>query len=198
MRVWLVPVSLDAIDVSLLQTLHQTFARLLSSKDWAVVSFAISSLVSFGSTCNPAHQRILPLCLPKERVGLFQSRIKGEVWRDRKSGGTTDNDPFPILHRTASRLNLCTPCSPRTEFGKSVFPSKAASFIVAPGSYFVEMTAHEGRKALVIFPPDPKSLEDINYMCGDQDEDQRPRIQIFQRGIALPGGGLQCLLQESS
>ena len=49
-------------------------------EDWPIVSHAVSSLSVFGSTIHSSHQQILPACLPKSRVGLFQARIQGFVW----------------------------------------------------------------------------------------------------------------------
>lgn len=183
------------IVLSLVQNIRQTFVQLLSCNDWAVVTLAISSLVSFGCTLNSIHQRILPLCLPKVRLGFFQARVKGEVWRERKSDGTTGF--YMVFRRTFSQIDCYTPCPPRTQYGNSVFPPTTA-FTIALGSYFVEMSTREGRKALVIFPPDPNSLDEIHFMYEAQGEDERPNIQILQRGIVMPEVGLKCLLQDAS
>jgi hypothetical protein len=157
----------------------------------------MSSLVSFGCTLNSIHQQILPLCLPKVRLGYFQARVKGEVWRGKKAGGTADF--CVILRRTLSQIKRrgYAHRHPRTQFGNNVFPSKAA-YTVALGSYFVEMSTREGRKALVIFSPDPKSLGDIHFMYEAQDEEERPSIQVLQGGIIVPEVGFKCLLQDAS
>ena len=61
--------------------IQRVFHSLLSKEeDWPIVSHAVSSLSVFGSTIHSSHQQILPACLPKSRVGLFQARIQGFVW----------------------------------------------------------------------------------------------------------------------
>jgi hypothetical protein len=67
-----------------LQDLTRIFSRLLSTPSWSIVSHTLSALVYFGSTLHAAHQQILPGCLPKPLLGMFQCRIQGLVWRDSK------------------------------------------------------------------------------------------------------------------
>jgi hypothetical protein len=61
--------------------IKRVFTSLLSN-DWPITSHAVSSLAVFGSTIHAAHQQILPACLPKSRIGLFQARIQGLAWKD--------------------------------------------------------------------------------------------------------------------
>ena len=64
------------------------------------------------------------------------------------------------------------------------------------------MPIQDGRKAIVIFPPGEKSLEDIRYMLGMEKEDDDGcvdsmlDIQTLQRVLALPDGGCKLLLQQ--
>ena len=49
---------------------------------------------------------------------------------------------------------------------------------IALGSYFLTMPTQDGRKAVVIFPPDESSLKDIQYMMGSGDDDELDCSQV--------------------
>ena len=61
------------------QILRKAFVGLLSSEDWAVSAAGVSSVAVFASDLDPSHQAMLPLCLPKVCMGLFQARASGTV-----------------------------------------------------------------------------------------------------------------------
>ena len=176
----------------------------LSSKDWAVATLGISSVISFGSDLNAAHQQILPLCLPKVSMGLFQSRASGEIWRGTDSDGnpnTVEEDVFEIVDRMAHQLNRYTATTTTTNSHQrkfttsSILPSTTTSTIT-PGSYVLEMPTQDDRTAMVIFPPGPESLQDIHYMLGGMGDTQMT-AQLLKRAIATPGGGFKILLVQS-
>ena len=191
-----------------LQTIRRAFVSLLSSKEWAVASIGISSVIPFGSDLNPVHQQILPLCLPKVSMALFQARASGEIWEGNDSDADvlrTEEDNFEVVDRISHQLNRNTGAkftvgtrdSARRSKLTSVLPSTTSSTI-QPGSYVLEMPTQEDRTATVIFPPGPKSLEDINYMLGGMGDDSRIKTLLLKRSIVTPTGAFKILLVPTS
>jgi hypothetical protein len=176
----------------------------------------VSALATFGSAIPSAHQQILPACLPKRRLGLFQARVQGMVWRNSKicqvrikRRNSSLKHPFQYSFRSLYALvqvecsstishtigQALEHCCRRREFGTSIFPSMASHQIVQ-GSYFIQMPTQNGRHALVIFPPGSQSLEDIRHMYDLQEEDDFPPIQSLKRVITSVNGDCKCLLQS--
>ena len=178
----------------------------LSSRDWAVASLGISSVIPFGSDLNPAHQQILPLCLPKVSMGLFQARASGEIWKGNGSYGIrncSEESIFESADRMAHQLNrytiptaVGTSCSPRQCTIRNILPCTTTSTI-APGSYVLEMPTQEDRTATVIFPPGPESLQDIHYMLGGMGDDGQMTAQLLKRAVVTTGGVFKLLLVPS-
>jgi len=195
-----------------LRTIRRAFASFLSSEDWAESSFGISSVISFGSELNAAHQHILPLCLSKASMGLFQARASGQIWRGTDSDGnpsTSEESVFEVVDRMARQLYRCTsPTATATATAtigsqsqriltvRDILPSTTTISTIAPGSYVLEMPTQEDRNAMVIFPPGPQSLQDIRYMLGMDDDAEVP-TQRLKRAIATPRGGFKILLVSS-
>ena len=191
-----------------LQTIRRAFVSLLSSKEWAVASLGISSVIPFGSDLNTTHQQILPLCLPKVSMALFQARASGEIWKGNESNGNlirAEGDTFEIVDRMAQQLNCNTNTKTSDDTQASarrlkltrVLPTTTSS-IIQPGSYVLEMPTQEDRSATVIFPPGPKSLEDINYMLGGMGDDSRITTHLLKRSVVTPTGAFKILLVPSS
>lgn len=178
----------------------------LSSKDWAVASLGITSVIPFGSDLNAAHQQILPLCLPKVSMGLFQARASGEIWEGNDSDGNPNSSEetfFESVDRMAHQLNRYTFCStvgtsrsPRRCTIRNILPCTTTSTI-APGSYVLELPTQEDRMATVIFPPGPESLQDIHYMLGGMGDDGQMTAQLLKRAVVTTGGVFKLLLVPS-
>jgi hypothetical protein len=178
----------------------------LSSKDWAVSSLGISAVIPFGSDLNAAHQQILPLCLPKVSMELFQSRASGEIWKGNDSDGNPNSDEetiFESVDRMDYQLNrytipttVGTSHSPRRCTIRNILPCTTTSTI-APGSYVLEMPTQEDRTATVIFPPGPESLQDIHYMLGGMGDDAQLTTQLLKRAVVTKGGVFKLLLVPS-
>ena len=138
--------------------IRRAFVGFLSSNNWAIASLGISSIISFGSDLNETHQQILPLCLPKASMGLFQARASGKIWRGTDSDGKpniAEEDIFDVAHRMAEdQLNGYY--SSEKKFLTTILPSTTTSTIT-PGSYILEMPTQGDRTAMVIFPPGPDS-----------------------------------------
>ena len=189
-----------------MKTIRRAFASFLSSEDWAASSFGISSVICFGSELNAAHQHILPLCLSKANMGLFQARASGQIWRGTDSDGnpnTSQESVFEVVDRMARQMYRCT--SPTATTGsqsqriltvRDILPSSTTISTIAPGSYVLEMPTQEDRNAMVIFPPGSQSLQDIRYMLGMDDDTEVP-TQRLKRAIATPRGGFKILLVSS-
>jgi hypothetical protein len=94
---------------------------------------------------------------------------------------------FAVQDRSARSIEALLETRKR---GNSIFPS-AMSMTIAPGSYFVRMPTQDGRHAMVIFPPGPQSLDDIQCMCGVGDS-----VQFLRRVVISETGGGKCLLQS--
>jgi hypothetical protein len=135
-----------------------------------------------------AHHRILRSCLPDTCLKLFQCRINKKAWKDKRIGEVERDDIAIALHES-DRLSKLSIARPRTE--KNFFPS-TASLLLTPGSFVLEMTTQEGRTATVIFPPGPKSLEDIQYMLGAASES--PPVHVLKRFAVSPSGDAKCLM----
>jgi hypothetical protein len=168
----------------------------LSTNNWAIASLGISSVISFGSDLNETHQQILPLCLPKASLGLFQARASGKIWRGTDTDGKpniAEEDIFEVAHRMAENQRNGYYSSEKTVL-TNILPSTTTSTIT-PGSYILEMPTQDDRTAMVIFPPGPDSLEDIRYMIGGMGGQQFP-TKILKRAISRPGGGFKILLQS--
>ena len=142
-------------------------------------------------------------------MGLFQARAGGEIWN---GNDDSNGDPirakaniFEIVDRMSSQLNRYALA--KTSVGAlkgakrskitSVLPSTTSSTI-ATGSYVLEMPTQEDRTATVVFPPGPKSLEDINYMLGGMGDDPKMTTRILKRAVATATGGFKLVLEPSS
>ena len=178
-----------------LKTVKDTFTKLLSLNDWPIVSRAISALAKFGSRLHQSHQQILPGCLPRNQTDLFRKRLKSNQ-------GMVSSEEFNPSDQSLSPLHLSTHLSTLLDefcqnrgFGKSVFPS-TATFEIAHGSYFIQMSTQEGRQALVVFPPGSQSLADIRLMKGLEPGDEiEDDVQTLKRTSLTSNGGCKCLLQ---
>jgi hypothetical protein len=172
----------------LLKALAQCFHAAMSCLSWPVRAHAMTSLVQFASTLPSMHKDVLPLCLPAAMQKLLQCRLQGSV------RGKVDSLPLLQSRCTVTLLGLR---ASRRGRGSSIFPV-ASSFIVPSGSYFMTMPTHDGRKAVVIFPPGEKSLEDIRHMLGNDDDgaDAKLDIQTLHHVSALPDGGCKLRLQQ--
>jgi hypothetical protein len=170
---------------SLLQDLAEVFRRLLACTSWSIRSFAMSSLVRFASTLPSIHKTILPKCVPAEMQDLLQCRLQSSVCGQTESLGTTR-----AAHAKALSRALSTRCSEG-----SIFPT-SGSLIITQGSYCMTMPTQDGRKAIVIFSPGQDSLEDISFMLGmDEDDDKRPTVQTLHKTVLSEDGTCKLLLR---
>jgi hypothetical protein len=59
------------------------------------------------------------------------------------------------------------------------------------------MPTQDGRQAIVIFPPGQDSLEDISFMLGmDEDDDKRPLVQALHKTVVSEDGTCKLLLRS--
>ena len=165
----------------------------LFNTNWTVSSSGISSVVLFASDLNAVHQEILPMCLPKASMGLFQARASGEVWKGSNSINT-DEPIFVIVDRMVHQLHRCA-LAKATPI-KNILPFTVTTSI-ASGSYILEMPTQEDRKATVIFPPGPKSLQDIHFMLGGIGDETEIKTQTLKRAFVTPRGVFKLLLVPS-
>jgi hypothetical protein len=171
---------------SVLQDLAAVFHRLLSCTSWSIRSFAMSSLVRFASTLPSIHKTILPKCVPTDMQDLLQCRLQSSICGQSESLDTT---------RAAHTKALSRPLSTRCSEG-SIFPT-SGSLTIAQGSYCMTMPTQDGRKAIVIFPPGQDSLEDISFMLGmDEDDDKRPTVQTLHKTVVSEDGTCKLLLRS--
>jgi len=178
-----------------LQEIRQAFVGFLSTNDWAITSLGISSVISFGLDLNQSHRQILPLCLPKIILGLFQSRASGKIWRGVDVDGklkASEEEVFVVAHRMTDQLNRYHSAEKKSL--TDILPLTITSTIT-PGSYILEMPTQHDRTAMIIFRPGPESLEDIQYMMGGMGGKQIPTT-MFKRAISTPGGCFKLLLQS--
>ncbi|KAL3908588.1 MAG: hypothetical protein SGILL_008428 [Bacillariaceae sp.] len=179
-------------ETAVVQGVKKSFVRLLSSEDWSLTSYGITSLSRFGTTVDAAHKHILRPCLPDCCLELFQCRVSKKVWRD-KHRGKTEKDSITIADHSEKQLQRFF--GPRKRVGSGFFP-EATSFSITNGSYVLEMTTQEGRTATVIFPPGVESLNDIEYMMGGAPSDTP--VHTLKRIVTSSNGGATCLLQKCS
>jgi hypothetical protein len=200
---------------SVLQGFVGIFQRILSTDTcWSLRACTVTSLHAFSTTLQRAHRHLLPACIPKrERKGLtrlLQCRIQGTVYSyDQHSNATASNgnDNFSSL---GVMQNYCSEklkeliCSTSiqsicTASNKSRIIPALESLLVEPGSYLMTMPTQEGRKAIVIFPPDESSLKDIRYMLGEDTEDDNgeniPAVQRLHH-VLLSQGSCRMLLKR--
>ncbi len=155
-----------------------------SSSNWALSSLGISSVMLFGSQLHESHQQLLPQCIPQSRMGLLQARTIGEM--------TESETILEIVDRFSSHVQ----CRPMESSIKNILPSIVTTSI-APGSYVLEMPTQEDRTATVIFPPGPKSLQDIQYMLGGMGDDSQLTTQILKSAVVTKAGVFKLLLVPS-
>ena len=138
----------------------------------------------------------------KKKRRLKMSKHKRRK-RLKSNQGMVSSEEFNPSDQSLSPLHLSTHLSTLLDefcqnrgFGKSVFPS-TATFEIAHGSYFIQMSTQEGRQALVIFPPGTQSIEDIKYMKGlERDDELDDEIQTLKQSTITGNGGCKCLLQS--
>ena len=182
--------------------IRRAFVAFLSSKSWPVASLGVSSVISFASDLHEAHQQILPLCLPKVSMGLFEARASGQIWKGTSADPHhTQETNLDVVDRIAHHLDQCTVEDATSHSSKqtsirNILPSTAATTI-APGSYVLEMPTQEDRTATVIFPPGPKSLQDIQYMLGGMGDEAEMTAHLLKRAVVTPGGVLKLVLVPS-
>ena len=155
----------------------------------------ISSVATFGSDLNTAHQQILPLCLPSVSMELFQARASGEILESHYSDKIVDR-MIGQLNRYTFAITADAIHSTRRYSIKSTLQSTSTSTII-PGSYVLEMPTQEDRTAIVIFKPGQKSLEDISYMLGSMGDDAQMSTLVLKRATVSPGGVFKLLLVQS-
>jgi hypothetical protein len=176
-----------------LQEVKRGFVKLLSVNDWPLVSYGISSLCTFGTTLNVAHQHILRPCLPDSCLTLFQCRVSKKPWEDKKQRDDhVEKNDISIALRIGHHLSQLGVS--RIIPDQDIFFPSPALISIDPGSYVLEMTTQEGRTAMVFFPPGPQSLQDIEYMLGGTEEP--PSIQTLMRVDPSPLGGIKCLMHK--
>jgi hypothetical protein len=78
---------------------------------------------------------------------------------------------------------------------ESMLPA-SGSFTIPPGSYFMTMPTQDGRQAIVVFPPDEQSLEDIDFMLGMDDENEKPKVQKLHKTVISQNGGCKLFLRS--
>jgi hypothetical protein len=179
-------VLLPSTSQSLLQDLAAVFHRLLSCTSWSIRSFAMSSLVRFASTLPSIHKTILPKCVPTDMQDFLQCRLQSSICGQSESLATTR-----AAHAKALSRPLSTRCSE-----DSIFPT-SGSLTIAQGSYCMTMPTQDGRQAIVIFPPGQDSLEDISFMLGmDEDDDKRPLVQALHKTVVSEDGTCKLLLRS--
>jgi hypothetical protein len=172
---------------STLEGIAAIFKNLFSSGVWAIVARTMTSLVEFASHLPSAHKTVLPLCVTAETQGLLQSRLQNKVYRPTGDTSATSSPPSndPLLQLIPSRLD-----------SRQGFFSTSTTQVVTEGSYCLTMPTVNGRSALVIFPPDDKSLDDIKYMLGSDDLSE---VDVRRMRKARPmDGGKGCLLHSTS
>ncbi|KAL3913170.1 MAG: hypothetical protein SGILL_006595, partial [Bacillariaceae sp.] len=175
-----------------LQIIKKCFVRLLSSEDWPIVAFGITSLIRFGDCLDVTHKNLLPSCLTDSCKKALQCRVSKKVSKD-KSSGEVENDSILITGYIDKQLHQF--CSPRKQRGHDFFP-EPSSFAIECGSYVLEMATQEGRKAKVIFPPGLESLGDIEYMIGASGE--TTPIHTVKRFVMSSSGEVGGLLHTVS
>jgi len=169
----------------ILQDLAASFHRLLSSSSWSIRAFAMSSLVQFASTLPAVHKSVLLACLPKETQPLLQCRLQSLVFGKGENVGTV---------RSYCAKALSKACHVRS-MNESMLPA-SGSFTIPPGSYFMTMPTQDGRQAIVVFPPDEQSLEDIDFMLGMDDENEKPKVQKLHKTVISQNGGCKLFLRS--
>lgn len=184
------PTLLPTTPKHLLSRLAQCFYSLLSCPSWPLNTHAMESLVQFASTVPSTHKDVLPKCLPKAMHKLLQFRLQGAV-----SGKL---DSLTLMHIQCVDY-LFDSLLPRRGPDTTIFPL-ASTCTFPTGSFVMSMPTQDDRKAIVIFPPGEKSLDDIRFMLGvdeeDDDSDAMLELQTLQRVFVLPDGGCKLRLQQ--
>ena len=155
----------------------------------------------------------------KKHKSLLQCRIQGFAFEYEKSN-TKDGSKKKSKRLFSSMYLLLNHCSRDLEMliglessmpiQRSVLSasggviSSAESLSIALGSYFLTMPTQEGRKAIVIFPPEESSLKDIKFMMGPGDELEEggwsqttslPGVQRLRHAMVSQGGSCKMILK---
>eukprot|EP00977_Amphora_coffeiformis_P025113 scaffold18324_cov176-Amphora_coffeaeformis.AAC.5 len=150
--------------------------KLLRSELWPLRTRCISAFMSFATTVAKADKNTVRDCLPKALQKTFQSRVK--------------KVPFylkaDIAHVLVSYYNTLSSKVKTKKTRRSVFPSQTTLHL-SEGSFVVKMPTDGGREAIVVFPPGPDSLRDIEFMLGDESGD-RPAVHQLRRIVRTKGG----------
>ena len=159
--------------------------KLLRSELWPLRTRCISAFMLFATTVPKADKSAVRDCLPKALQKSFQSRVK-------KVPLYLEGD---LIDAQVSHYNMLSDKLKTKKTLRSVFPSRT-TFHLSEGSVVVKMTTAGGREAIVVFPPGPDALKDVEYMLGDESSD-RPAIHQLRRVVAT-NGGCKLSLYESA
>ena len=129
----------------------------LSCIHWIKRLDALASLVKFAAECDESVRRHLPATVPSSIQKLLQGRIKALL----PELSLSSVSAYMELHLHSNMF----PCERR--FSDAVAP-KISNCLISPGSFVLSMPTQDGRQAIVIFPPERDSLQDIEYMLGGE------------------------------
>ena len=154
--------------------------KLLRSDVWPFRACALSTFAVFATRVPSTYKDSLRSCLPESMRKRFQCRMKRMA---------VDSDgklaQLNLEHHKAISGTVNTK-------QRSLFSSYSTMFL-EEGSYVMTMPTMENREAIVIFPPRPESLEDIEYMLND---DSTRVVQTLRR-VILTNGGCKLALCET-
>ena len=170
-----------------LQGLVEIFQNLLGSDTiWSFQAHTIGSLHSFSQFLPKSHAHLLSTCIRKKKQkSLLQCRIQGFAFEYEKSirkegskkkskrAFTSMNSLFSQCSRDLESLSRPDSCESMGRLLLSTCTgaiSPPETLSIALGSYFLTMPTQDGRKAIVIFPPEESSLQDIQFMMGSGED----------------------------
>ena len=155
------------------ESMLQVFHVFLRNESWPVRRHALPAFVRFATKAPQTHKSALRDCLPKSLLSSFQSEVKqARLHADLKG--------IELRHLQS------LPNPPGTT-QTSLFPTRNTLQIVE-GCYIVQMPTVDGRSAMVVFPPDPSSLSDIQYMMSSDETNDERIVHKIRRIVALDGG----------
>jgi len=163
---------------------------------WSYQALVIGSLHAFSSSLPKTQSHLLSTCLRKKRhKSLLQCRIKGFAFEYEKSSQQEGSKKSSSKRAFSSILELLNRCSRDLEHAsgvmaipRSLTAGSTNALSISLGSYFLTMPTQDGRKAIVIFPPEESSLADIwHMMAAAEQDDVVDEEEGLRQGTAPPG-----------
>ena len=206
-----------------LQGLVVIFQNLLGSDTiWSFQAHTIGSLHSFSQLLPKSHSHLLSTCIRKKKQkSLLQCRIQGFAFEyeksiqkegSKKKSKRTFTSIKSLLSKCSRDLEFLTRSESCESIGRLLRStctggiSQPEKLSIALGSYFLTMPTQDGRKAIVIFPPEESSLRDIRFMMGSG-EDEEVEGECSQvttnlgvqrlRHVAVSGGSCKMMLKPA-